>query len=186
LSEARRRGTMALMAYLAVAYPEIADADRAWIDAYRERHDHRYAQIVPPHFTLIFPVPDWNQERFVGEVAMRLKGWRKINFRLAVATVSRDNSGAYFHDFLIPEEGFSAIVKLHDALYGGALSDYLRLDLDFIPHVGIGNDDDGWASKARVDEINAAGVSISGVIKSIDVIEYTSGPVRTVRTFPLG
>jgi hypothetical protein len=37
-----------------------------------------------------------------------------------------------------------------------------------------------------VDEINAAGLSISGVIKNIDVIEYTSGPVLTVRTFQLG
>lgn len=174
------------MAYLAVAYPEIADADLAWIDAYREKHDRRYAHIIPPHLTLIFAVHDWDQERFVGEVALRLEGWRKINFRLAVATVSRDDGGAYFHEFLIPEEGFSAIVKLHDAMYGGALSDHLRLDLDFTPHVGIGNDDDGWASKARVDKINAAGVSICGVIKSIDVIEYTGGPVRTVRTFPLG
>jgi len=177
---------VAPVAYLAVAYPEIADVDRAWIDAYRERHDRRYARIIPPHFTLIFAVPDWDEERFVAEVAMRVEGWRRINFRLAVATVSRDDSGAYFHEFLIPEEGYSAIVKLHDALYGGALSDHLRLDLDFIPHVGIGNDVDGWASKARMDEINAAGVSISGAIKSIDVIEYTRGPVRTVRTFPLG
>jgi hypothetical protein len=173
------------MAYLAVAYPNISHEDLAWIEAYRERHDPRYFSVVRPHFTLVFAISDIAEEIFVDEVAGQLQGIQKFDFELAVATVNRDYSGTYFHEFLVPEKGHAAIIKLHDRLYAGKFATHLRLDIDFIPHIGIGNDDIGLNSKRRVDELNRNGVSVSGTVDTVDVIEFRDGRVQTIRQFPL-
>jgi hypothetical protein len=40
--------------------------------------------------------------------------------------------------YLGVEEGYEEIVALHDQLYSGPLEEYLRTDLPFQPHVGLG------------------------------------------------
>jgi hypothetical protein len=39
--------------------------------------------------------------------------------------------------------------------------------------------------KRRVDHLNAQGISIAGEVASVDVIEDTGGPVRTIKRFEL-
>jgi hypothetical protein len=173
------------MAYLAVAYPELAQADFDWIQSYRAKYDRRYYSVVKPHFTLVFggtgdAVHLLSEASFVEEIESQLGGVAPIPFELAVATINRDLSGEHYHEFLVPELGYSKIVRLHDKLYCGKLRSRLRLDIDFIPHIGIGNDDDPQSCKARVDELNRASPSIRGLINSVDVIEYSNAKVRTI------
>jgi hypothetical protein len=167
------------MAYLAVAYPRLEQADRDWLDAYRTRNDARYAPVVAPHFTLVFAVHELTEAQFGAEVAKRLADVEQIIFELNVATLVKDDEGAYFHEFLEPERGRSAIIRLHDRLYSGAFRPFLRLELGYMPHVGIGNDDDGATTKRRFDALNASRLSIKGVIEAVDVIEYRDARVRT-------
>jgi hypothetical protein len=38
---------------------------------------------------------------------------------------------------LLLKEGNEKVIALHDALYSGILSSYLRKDIEFIPHIGL-------------------------------------------------
>jgi len=108
-----------------------------------------------------------------------------FEFDLKVATINQDNSGSYYHEFLVPDTGYSNIVKFHDKLYSSVFAPHLRFDVDFIPHISIGDSKDPQVSKKRVDELNAHSVSIYGRIGSVDVIEYADGVVSTVEEIML-
>ncbi len=174
------------MAYLAVAYPKLSQPDFDWIQEYRKQNDPRYFDVIKPHFTLVFAIGDMEKEVFSKEVRKQLAEIKKFDFDLKVATINLDDSKEYHHEFLVPDKGYSNIIKLHDQLYSDLFSKYLRLDLDFIPHVGIGNSNDGLVSKGRVDELNRKGVDISGIMDTVDVIEYKDGKVETIETISLG
>lgn len=173
------------MAYIIIAYPKLSEIDFEWIQSYREKNDLRYFSVIKPHFTIVFAINDLSEEEFIQEVKKQAEGIKKINFEIKVATINQDDSGNYYHEFLVPDQGYSEIVKLHDKLYSGAFSGYLRFDIDYIPHIGIGNSDDVLTSKRRIDELNSTGVNISGTIDSIDIIEYKDGVVRTIEAIKL-
>jgi hypothetical protein len=173
------------MAYLVIAYPELQQNDFDWIQSYRKQNDQRQYSLVEPHFSIVFAISDLDKDSFLTEVKQRINGIDPFEFDLKVATVNQDNSGSYYHEFLVPDTGYSDIVKLHDKLYSDMFAPYLRFDVDFIPHISIGDNDDVQVSKKRVDELNARGVSINGHIGSLDVIEYTDGAVRTVEKIML-
>lgn len=173
------------MAYLAISYPNLSQADHQWIQEYREKNDPRYFDLVEPHFTLVFPTFDIAETDFVSEIKKQSEGVQSFNFACNVATVNFDSSGSFYHEFLVPDQGYSDIVKLHDKLYSGTLAKNLRLDIDFIPHIGIGNTDESTESKQRVDTINTDGVSIAGSIDSIDIVKYENDLVQTVEKIQL-
>lgn len=173
------------MAYLVVAYPKISQRDFDWIQDYRRENDLKHFSIVKPHFTLVFPMFDVSREDFVREVKHELEGFKKFDFEIRVSTVNKDVSGNFYHEFLVPDRGYSNIVKLHDKLYSGAFAGDQRFDVDFIPHIGIGNAKEAAESKKRVDELNKQGIDIKGTLDVIDVVEYAEGPVQTVDRFDL-
>lgn len=173
------------MAYLVIAYPELQQSDFDWIQTYRKQNDQRQFSLVKPHFSIVFSVSDLDRDRFLAEVKQKLDGVMAFDFDLKVATINKDDSGNYYHEFLVPDTGYSNIVKLHDKLYSGLFAPHLRFDVDFIPHISIGDSDDAQVSKQRVDELNAQGVSIHGRIGSLDVIEYANGVVTTVEKITL-
>ena len=158
------------MPYLVLAYPKLSKKDFHWIQNYRQEHDPRYYSVVKPHFTIIFAIDDIKEEKFVEEVRKQVNGIKKFDFVIKVATINQDYSGNYFHEFLVPDQGYSNIVKLHDKLYSGKFSNYLRFDIDYIPHIGIGNNDKAFISKKRIDELNSQDISIKGSIESLNRI----------------
>ena len=168
------------MSYLVIAYPKISQKDFDWIQDYRSKNDSRYFTVVKPHFTIVFAIDDISQKDFVQEVRKQTKDVNKFDFDLNVAVINQDNSGEYYHEFLVPEKGHTAIIKLHDKLYSNLFSNNLRLDIDFIPHIGIGNSDNAGESKKRVDTLNASGISILGYVDTLDIVEYKDGAVKTI------
>lgn len=172
------------MSYLVIAYPELQQSDLDWIQDYRKQHDKQFI-LVKPHVTLVFAINDFDKDSFLHEVKQKVTGLKPFDFDLKVATINQDDSGNYYHEFLVPDTGYSNIVKLHDKLYSGLLAPYLRFDVDFIPHISIGDSEDAQVSKRRVDELNAQGVSIHGRISSVDVIEFADGAVTTVEKIGL-
>lgn len=173
------------MFHLVIAYPILSRADHDWIQAYRRENDARSFDVVDPHFTLVFPVAEWVPGSFVAESRRRAHGSRRFEFVLKAATISKDDSGASFHEFLVPDQGNSELIRLHDRLYSGAFAPHLRLDLDFVPHVGIGHADTAGEAKARVDALNEEGVDIRGRVEALDVIEYDGASVRTIERIDL-
>jgi hypothetical protein len=150
-----------------------------------QQNDPRFFSVIDPHFTLVFPVSDFSKDRFIAEVKKEAVGVKKFDFELKVATINQDISHDYYHEFLVPDKGYSDVVKLHDKLYSGLLDKYLRLDIDFIPHSGIGNADAADEIKQRVDTINERGIAIEGVVDKLSVIEYSSDLVRSVESISL-
>lgn len=173
------------MFYLVIGYPKIKDRDFVWIQEYRKKNDPRFFSVVEPHITFVFPTDGISEVDFINEVRKQSAHIKKINFEIKLATINKDSFGGYYHEFLVPELGYSDITKLHDKMYSGLLSQYLRLDIDFIPHIGIGNSDDALTSKSRVTLLNTQDISILGTIDELDVIEYNNGTIKTLEKITL-
>jgi len=173
------------MSYLVLAYPEISSSDYQFIQDYRKINDPKYFNLVEPHITLVFSTSNLSEEEFVAEVEEQVSGISKFNFVIKCATINQDDSGSFYHEFLVPDEGYSNIVKLHDKLYSGKFYDNLRFDIDFIPHIGIGNSEDVHVSKKRVDQLNSQALSIEGAVRVLDVVKYEDNKITTVKKINL-
>lgn len=172
------------MSYLVLAYPELSNEDFNLIQDYRKVHDIFYP-VVHPHFTIVFPVDNQPEKAFIREVEKQSGSIKKIEFLIKCATINKDAFSDYYHIFLVPDQGFSDIVKLHDKLYSGLLFDNLRLDIDFIPHIGIGNSKDKWECKKMVDRWNSKNFSIKGQITHLTMVNYENDKVTSLKKIKL-
>ena len=160
------------MALLVLAYPELADSDFKLIQKFRKENDELFYQTVEPHFTLVFPVFGIEKQKFIKEIKSQSKGFKNINFIIRCSTINKDSFSEYYHAFLVPDEGYSNIVKLHDKLYSNELLENLRLDIDFVPHIGIGNNISATKCKFMVDSWNKKEFEIPGRIKELHIVDY--------------
>jgi hypothetical protein len=173
------------MALLAISYPSISSADLEWIQSIRRRHDVLYYGVVAPHFTLVFPTFDLEQHAFAAHIRGRAQGQAPIAISLRCALVVKDLLSDYTHTFLVPDQGFSDIVKLHDSLYRGVLADKLRLDIPYIPHIGVATSPDPEVCRRVADEINEQNPQIDGSLRIIDIVQYANRAVTTLEQIPL-
>ncbi|MBG6129221.1 2'-5' RNA ligase [Aquimarina sp. EL_43] len=173
------------MAYLVLAYPEIKNADFDVIQNYRKENDQLFYHVVKPHFTIVFPVFDQTEIDFIAEIKKQAATCNSFDFVLRCATINKDAFNEYYHTFLVPDQGYSNIVKIHDKLYSGTLKENHRLDLDFIPHIGIGNSLNKLDCKKMVDEWNKDEFEIIGTVKTLTIAEYDNNNVRKVEEIKL-
>ncbi len=172
-------------ALLVVAYPDLSDKDKEWIDSFRKKHSHLFYGVVEPHFTIVFPTFGISYDEFLKEVIDKTKDVKGFDFCIRCAMNNNDRLSEYNHIFLSPDEGNSEIVKLHDKLYSGILRKTLRLDIDFYSHIAIGSYTDPEKCKALIDEINNSSINICGRISSIDIISYGDGKVKNLHKIEL-
>ncbi len=173
------------MAYLVLAYPKIEQSDFDLIQEYRKKNDGLFYSVVEPHFTIIFPVFDQMESEFLTEIEGLSKNYSAFDFVLRCATINKDAFSDYYHTFLVPDEGYSKIIKIHDGLYSGKLKENHSLDLDFVPHIGIGNSLNKFECKKMVDEWNKNDFAIKGTVYSLTVVEFENGKVRKMAEFQL-
>ncbi len=172
------------MALLVVAYPRLSTADLAWIQAIRERHDPYYS-LVAPHFTLVFPVDTVAHDTFVTHITTQARLASRIPFTIRCAMIVKDTFIPLTHLFLVPDDGNSALIKLHDALYTHILADALRLDVPFIPHITIGAHADARECKAVADDINRQNIQIRGQVETLDIVAYENTSITPIRCIAL-
>lgn len=118
------------MQNFAVVYFLKTDLDK--LDSLRKKYDPNW-RIISPHMTIVFPLIDVSEDelsRLVKDVADNTKSFP---LHLKGLTKSSDD-----YLFLLAKEGNEEIVKLHDKLYSGVLTPYLRKDIPFIPHITLG------------------------------------------------
>jgi len=173
------------MPYLVIAYPVLSLSDAQWIQQIREQHDVDLASVVDPHFTLVFPLVDIKAKQLIQHVKAQVEHWTHIPFVLRCALPIQDAVSEQTSVFLIPEEGFSTLIKLHDALYRGMLASELRLDLPFLPHLTVGKTSDPGLAKTLADELNRQPLAIQGRLETLDVITYEKMTVQTLERLPL-
>ncbi len=169
------------MPLLVLAYPQIDIKDFDWIQSIRSKHDERFFRAVNPHFTLVFPVFDIDPKAFIKHVEGVAKNFREFYFVLRCAQIVKDSFSEYTDVFLIPEEGYRIFVKLHDQLYTGLLEKELRLDIPFIPHVGIAGYTDALKCKSIAVEINSTNPEIFGAVNKLDIVDYENNRARTIK-----
>jgi hypothetical protein len=168
------------MSLLVLAYPKLEKREYEWIQSYRQKYDERYYNMVKPHFTLVFPVSNCDEKLFIEHAQKKVKKFKEFFFVLRCAQIVKDPFSNYTDVFLIPEEGYRIFVKLHDALYTDLLEKELRLDIPFIPHLGIAGNENAVKCKTIADKINLKHLEIVGSIKDVDVVSYNNQKVTTL------
>ena len=172
------------MSYLAISYPELEPNDFEKIQQFRKARDFQY-KLIEPHFTLVFPTAGFQAQTFSAEITKQAAGTDPFDFCLRCATINKDAFSERYHIFLVPDEGFSKILKLHDQLYADQLSPYRSLDIDYVPHITIGNTKDPQLCLDMVNQWNQTDFEIWGQIKQLDLIESAEHQIRTVATLNL-
>ena len=167
------------------AYPKLTKSDYKIIQHFRKENDELYYLIAEPHFAFVFPIDKISKDQFINEIDDKTKGVESIDFEIKCTTVNKDIVLDYYHLLLVPDKGYSGIVKLHDKLYSELLLNYLRLDIDFIPHIGIANSKDKFKVKKWADDWNKNQFSINGTIDSLTIIDYTNNVLADLKTIKL-
>jgi hypothetical protein len=168
----------------AACYPELQDSDYQFIQDFRRKND-AYYELTGPHIPFVFPDLKTEVDDFINEVRIQAEGQRKIDFKLKCAIRNNDRTSDFWHVLLVPDEGFSEMVKLHDMLYSGLFKPIERLDLDFVPHMGIANSTDPNECRSMIHEINAMDIDISGTIDQLDIIQYKDNRISKISTITL-
>lgn len=170
----------------ALAYPVLKDRDRAFIDAYRDRHDVPYRDVVAPHFTQVFGCDAVSETDFCDHVGAIAGQLQPVTFICRYAMLGVDHQSPTGHVFLVPDEGYGALSLQHDRIYTGVLRPYLRLDIPFTPHITIGTVEDLSAAKRLCDALNRDGVEIAGRIEALTVGALIDGRIKDLARYPLG
>lgn len=173
------------MSLLVLSYPMISQNDFDWIQTVRAKYDKLNYKVVAPHFTIVFAVDHMNRKEFVEHVKNQVRGLREIAFVLRSAAIVKDAFSEYTHVFLVPDQGYSEIVKLHDKLYTDQLASELRLDIPYLPHITVGNSIDPQVCKTLADDLNRQSFAIKGHIETLDVVWYQRNKVKTIEQIEL-
>jgi len=113
-----------------VHYPEI---NTGKIESFRKKYDPTH-KLIRAHLTIVFRIGQLvSKQSFADHVRAVLKHWKPFNIKLNGFTKSWDH-----WLFLTLKKGNDKVIRLHDELYGGILTPYLRTDIQYIPHIGLG------------------------------------------------
>ncbi len=172
---------------LSVAYPKLSKSAESLILEFRRQHDQRYVDVIDAHWTMIFPgsTEGIDEQQMREHIATIASASDQVEFCCRYALVYDDDSSDDYYIFLVPDEGFSQISQLHDHLYSDFMRPQLRLDIPYVPHMGIATSKDPDHLYELAQEWNAAGHEISGVIDSLTLCSYDGVKVQDLQTLPL-
>jgi hypothetical protein len=165
-----------------IARPHFDKADLAWLTDIRSR---RAGSRGPPYFTLIFHGAPMTPAAFAEQVRKVAAEVPRIRFHLRSALVVPEPTVGRFHVFLIPDEGFGAILKLHDALHVGGIEAALRSDTPYLPHITVATTPDYDNARKLAQALNMGGIDIPGHIEALEVERRAGDVVRKVAEVPL-
>ena len=168
-----------------LAYPDLSEADRIWIEEIRALHDELQKGVVNAHFTLVFPVDGIDVDTLTNHVRRSAAIVAGFPFVLSSTRVVDDAFRDYWHTFLVPGVGYSEIVDLHDRLYRGPLASFARVDIPYIPHVGVGNSKNELVCQELADRLEAEGMAIQGRVEAVEIVSYDGRHVKTIERVPL-
>ena len=163
-----------------VAFPDPLLAE---VEAFRATYDP-LALRLPAHVTLAFPFASGATDvQLIAHIRRVSRQWPHLPITLA-------GIGAYHAQWvhLRVARGRDALIELHDRLYRGVLSPYLRREFPYEPHVTI-----GWTKNAEdcapvLEAARGAFSSpIAAVVRELVLLEIaTKDGVQRRATVPLG
>ena len=158
-----------------VAYPECDAQDLHAVDTWRAAQDPGGHALTRPHFTLVFACNAVDETTYLAHAAAVAARTAPIHFHCRYAMLGADAHTPRAHAYLVPDEGYAALSLLHDALYSGPLSDALRLDLPYTPHITVGTFDSAPQARQWCITRNRAGVSLPGSVVALWVGQVVEG-----------
>jgi len=164
-----------------VARPEFGKSELEWLMQLRETKAHSSG---PPAFTLVFPGAE-SAIDVVKHVEAICATTTRIRFSLRSAMIVPEHKMGWYHVFLVPDEGFGAIIRLHDRLHVGPLACCLRPDAPYLPHVTVASSKDFDTARQTMAALNAQDLAIAGRIDELEVQERDSAEPRCVARLPL-
>lgn len=111
-----------------VHYPHLSSGG---LTGFRRKYDP-YSELIAEHLTLVFPVPV-SLEVIRAHVQTVARKFRPFDIHIAGLRKTWDH-----WMYLGLKEGNEEFIALHDQLYTGPLGEYVRMDLVFEPHIGLG------------------------------------------------
>lgn len=165
-----------------IARPHFDKADEAWLTDIRKR---RAGSRGPPYFTLVFPGVEMEPHAFAETIRQNAHDIPRIRFRLRSAMVVPEPTVGRFHVFLVPDEGFGAILKLHEALHVGAVEAAIRPDTPYLPHITVATSADRAEARKVAQALNRGGIDIAGHIEALEVERRDGEVIRKVADIPL-
>src|SRR5215469_6695161 len=127
-----------------VARPEFGKAELEWLTHLRQSRAHSAGA---PSFTLVFPGAEAGAAEIVKHVDAVCAATGRIRLCLRSAMIVPEHKMGLFHVFLVPDEGFGAIIRLHERLHVGPLACCLRPDMPYIPHLTVASTDEFAAAR---------------------------------------
>lgn len=167
-----------------IAYLSVDAQARAFIDGFRRQHDPQ-VNMVAPHVTMVFGCKAVPESAYIDHVAAIARQTPRVPFHCRYAMLGADDFNETAYVFLVPDEGNSAISRLHDRLYTGVLAGQLQLEIPYVPHITIASTQDRAAAKALCDGLNQAGIDIAGQLQSLTVGALKDGRLQAVAEHPL-
>lgn len=173
------------MALLVLSYPTLTPDALAWLEGIRSVHDAVFHGIVRPHFTLVFPTTVIAADELVAHARRTTGSVARFGFTCQRTTVVRDALSPRTHVFLVPDEGYSQLIDLHDRLYTGLLAPELRLDIPYTPHITIATDDSAQHCQSLAESLNAREIAIHGTIDALQIVRFENQVITPVEHIAL-
>jgi 2'-5' RNA ligase len=165
------------MSLLVLAFPELHKEDFDTIQSFRKEHDALYS-IVEPHFTLVFPIVDIPTDEFIREITEKANSFHSIEIKIREAIIHKDELTDQYLAFLVPDEGYDNLVRLHDMLYSEKLKSNLRYDIPYVPHITIGKAKEKIQVERMVDKWNTRHRVISGQVSKLAIVKYENNRLQ--------
>jgi 2'-5' RNA ligase len=165
-----------------IARPHFDKADLAWLTDIRSR---RAGSRGPPYFTLVFPGADMTPQAFAAQIRTNARDVPRIRFHLRSALVVPEPMVKRFHVFLIPDEGFGAILRLHEALHVGPIEAALRRDMAYLPHITVATTTSHAEARKVAHDLNQGGLDIGGHIDALEVERRAGEVIKVFAEIPL-
>lgn len=169
----------------AICIPKFPEEAISRLQRLREKYDAKYARLVPPHVTLVFPTNALPEAPFVAHVISCLRGTRSCTVGFSSVREFTDESADAHLVYLLPSFGAELFLQLHEKLHSGPLGPQARSGCEYLPHITLGRFSSPDTAATVAAELNALLSQITGEVESIDIVHVSTDLVRHVHTEPL-
>jgi 2'-5' RNA ligase len=161
-----------------VAFPVLAEADGRKIEAVRRRHDPN-AERIAAHFTLVFPTKAVARQALEERMAALAAATPAFAVGLRRILVHREGAEAFV--YLVPEQGYDALVEMHGHLNGAAAE-----KAAFTPHLTIARLPDRTQARTLATALASDHLAATGRVEALSLVDVPdSGAVRTMQVTTL-
>lgn len=163
-----------------VAWPVLAEADDTALRRLRAQYHPGEADLIGPHFTLVFGAEDGEAARLGGslaDVAARRPFWFMLD-RLVRHDRTPPSRAAYL--FATPAEGAAELIALHEAF------DPVPGAEAFEPHITLGLFDHAAAAERVARIVERQHLPMHGRIEELSLLRRDGDVLERLRTVRLG